>query len=124
MINLKFLLFTFIIITIVFSIKNKNKMFCKMKNGDDSNAIPSGCIDLYQDCNFLGQKLRLCSDVPNLVPFGFNDMASSIKLGKDTKATLYEHVNYLGRTANFDKDIACFPMYQESVDIAVFNDLA
>jgi hypothetical protein len=89
--------------------------------GDD---IGEGCIILYEHCNFEGRQLKLCNDAPSLGSYGFNDLASSIKLGKGTTATLYEDINYGKRQAFCNKDVWCFLYYQQKLDISMFNDLA
>ena len=78
--------------------------------------IPSGCAVLYENCNFSGWKLLICDDVPWLSA-GRNDRVSSIKVGKRTKATLFEDVDFGGKKLSAKKNIACLIKHS-------FNDIA
>ena len=78
--------------------------------------IPSGCAVLYENCNFSGWKLLVCDNVPWLSSHRI-DKVSSIKVGKKTKATLYEDIDFGGRKLSAKKKIACLIKY-------AFNDIA
>jgi len=57
-----------------------------------------GCVVLFEHVNYEGKWMRVCGSIENLVPLGWNDIASSIKVGPSTQATLYEQINYKGKT--------------------------
>ena len=77
--------------------------------------IPTGCAVLYQNCNFSGWKLLVCDTVPSLSSHR-NDKVSSIKVGKKTKATLYEDLEFGGRSLSLNRQISCLIKHS-------FNDI-
>lgn len=78
--------------------------------------IPKGCAVLYENCNFKGWKLLVCNSVTNLGTMR-NDKVSSIKVGKGTRATLFEEMDFGGRSFITEKKISCLIKYN-------FNDIA
>ena len=80
-------------------------------------AVFSQCPVLYEHEGYGGRSLKVCSDIDNLVPLGWNDLASSIYVPPNYKVTLYEHVGYGGR--------AYGPFSRGGYSIvAQFNDIA
>jgi hypothetical protein len=84
-----------------------------------------GCIWLYDACGYASPPVEICSPNPNFVSEGFNfdNMASGIKLGPNTRATLYIDPNYSGSQYTFDSDVACFSNSSDTV-LATFNNSA
>ena len=60
--------------------------------------VPS--IRLYEHAQFLGHELALTGSCSSMVPLGFNDKVSSVRIPYGTWK-LYEHVDYKGRCADF-----------------------
>ncbi len=54
-------------------------------------------ITLYQHVNYGGARLFINSDTPSLVPRGWNDIASSLRVSGSGAWEVCEHVNYGGR---------------------------
>jgi len=63
-----------------------------------------GCVLVFEHINYEGNWASFCGNVANLIPLGFNDLISSIKVPSDVKAVLYADVNYGGRTIEFTAD--------------------
>jgi hypothetical protein len=78
--------------------------------------IPKGCAVLYEKCNFKGWKVLVCHSVSNLGN-NRNDKVSSIKVGKGTRASLFEGMNFAGRSFSTEREIPCLIKYN-------FNDIA
>lgn len=72
-----------------------------------NNRPKDGCVWLFSTCNYQGFKREFCHNVKNLRSFRFNDMTSSIKIGRKTKAILYKDINYGGKFLKISKDIRC-----------------
>jgi len=68
----------------------------------------SGCVILYEHINYRGKRLIVCGSIADFIPLGWNDIASSIRVGPWTYAILYEHVNYQGKNYRFNSDHANF----------------
>jgi hypothetical protein len=78
--------------------------------------IPKGCAVLYEKCNFKGWKVLVCHSVSNLGK-DRNNKVSSIKVGKGTRATLFEGMNFGGRSFSAEKKVSCLIKYN-------FNDIS
>lgn len=67
---------------------------------------PSGLVvTLYEHTQYQGRWLSLTADIPDFIPLGFNDIASSIKIeGAVTtpSVTLYQHNYYMGASITFN----------------------
>lgn len=86
------------------------KTKAKMKD-----TISAGCIRMYNDCNYSGSYLDLCNSVSS-IGSTYNDRISSIKLGSNTVAYLYQDSNYNGEAIVINSDTSCLTGYS-------FNDL-
>jgi hypothetical protein len=71
------------------------------------NIPPPGCVWLYADCDYKGQMIATCDNIPDLRSLKFNDKLSAIKLGASTSIQLFEHINYEGRNLFLNKDEWC-----------------
>jgi len=54
-------------------------------------------IIVYEHRDYKGEWKVIAEDASDLRKLGFNDIISSIKVGKHCKAELFEHVNYAGK---------------------------
>lgn len=54
-------------------------------------------ITVFADLYFRGKSATYRQDVPNLEPLGFNDMISSLRVGRGEQWEVCEHINYKGR---------------------------
>jgi len=69
----------------------------------------NGEVWIYEHVNYGGKVWKFAADNANFCAVsGLNDVASSAKVGPNTKATLFEHVNYGGKSVNLDKDTPDF----------------
>ncbi len=62
---------------------------------------------LYEDVGYRGRQLEITGDTPDLTRFGFNDLASSIRVSGGTWQVC-EHVNYQGRCNLIVSDVDNF----------------
>jgi hypothetical protein len=60
---------------------------------------------LYEDVGYGGEAQYLNSDTPNLVPIGWNDVASSLRVSGGASWEVCEHVNYGGRCRVVSGDV-------------------
>lgn len=85
----------------------KNKILSSIQVG--KLRIPkTGCVIIYDGCNYLGNFIELCKNTPDFRTLSFNDKPSSIKVGEDTLAVLTKHINYAGEYHNFEDNVKCF----------------
>jgi hypothetical protein len=75
-------------------------------------TVGDNCIILYEGCNYSGKSKKYCSDTNFF--FDFNDIASSLRSGKNVSGALFEHPNYQGRSLPFGPStvIPCFNDYK------------
>lgn len=78
---------------------------------------PPGCVILYRDCYYSGIWKQICGDLPDFRIIGFNDVASSIKIGSGIEVILLRDINFNGNYLKVQNDIECFVEHN-------FNDLA
>lgn len=64
----------------------------------------NGCIIMFQHINYRGKWAHTCGSMPNFVKYHFNDILSSVKVGRFTKAVFYEHINYKGKHLILTRD--------------------
>ena len=79
-----------------------------------SPVVPA-CF-LYQHINYTGNTLAVTGDIANFVPLGFNDVASSLIVSRG-QWTVYEHINFGGRSKVFGPGV-----YPNFVDMGI-NDI-
>jgi len=71
------------------------------------DEIPDdGCIWLYSECNYQGDRHEICQDTSYFD--GFEKQASSLKVGRHTKVVLYPLPQYSGDGFSFDLNHPCF----------------
>ena len=95
-----FLVFMFYIVTISHgsSIKTVMRM-----------QIPKeGCVILYSDCNYEGQKLEVCDDINDFRIISFKDQLRSLSLGNNVKVLLFQEKYFKGEYYLVDSDQPCF----------------
>jgi hypothetical protein len=75
-----------------------------------SSSVPSGCVELYSECNYGGTKTTVCKEVADFreIP-GFNDSVASLKLAGDVSVMLFSDVNYQGQGFGGPSDNPCLP---------------
>ncbi len=67
---------------------------------------PHGCIWVYKQNCLSGEKLEICSDVPDLNKMNFGDRISSLKLGPGvSEITVFLDTNYGGNYMSINTDI-------------------
>ena len=66
-------------------------------------AVPEGCVDFYQHCNFKGYRKRYCGNTASVGHA--NDQFSSFRLGGNTSVTIFEHCNFHGKKKHFNKNV-------------------
>jgi len=71
-------------------------------NGNGGPSIRDG-ITIFEHTGFEGNSRHISEDEPSLVPLGFNDVLSSIRI-HDGRWEFCEHVNYAGRCWTFEAD--------------------
>ena len=55
----------------------------------------NGCITVYSGCNYTGQRLQICSSIPDLSVVGWNDKIASIFVGYGSPSiSYYKNNNY------------------------------
>lgn len=82
-------------------------------------APRQGEVALYQDMNYQGRCWLFSADVSDFRAFeGLNDQVSSVRIGPNTAVTLFEHVDFRGRSQTFQGD---FPWL---ADTSLGNDVA
>jgi hypothetical protein len=65
----------------------------------------NGCAIIYQHINYKGRWAQVCGSIKNLNSWAkFDNIISSIKLGKRTKVILYSNKNFKGRHLSLDGD--------------------
>jgi hypothetical protein len=63
---------------------------------------PPDLVVLYEHADFAGKVLGLPGDALNLVPLGFNDVASSFKVRRGYRATFFEDTGAHGEWFTFN----------------------
>ncbi len=67
---------------------------------------PEGCIWVFEKNCFGGEKLEICSDVPNLNAYNFGNRISSINFGPRVNGiTVFLDINYLGASSIINREI-------------------
>jgi hypothetical protein len=69
---------------------------------------PPGCIWVYRDSCYLGDRVEICNDVSDLTCFGFNRQISSFRLSEGVNVSFFTYPNYTARELKFYKDRAGF----------------
>jgi hypothetical protein len=79
---------------------------------------------LFDGCNFQGQRFEVCGDAATSVfnQRGFNDKTSSLKVGPNTKLTLWESDIGQARTLDFTTDNSCLAT-DADYNVRVFDNL-
>ena len=67
----------------------------------DMNNVKEGCMELFTEVNFKGQKIELCNDFENLV--GIIDDIKSIKISETTSFMFYRDESLSGKHLFFAK---------------------
>jgi len=70
-------------------------------------STPDGCLNLYTFCSYGGFSQQICADTPDLRTYAWNDLASSVMLGRGIKATLYSGINYTGSSMAVSSSCPC-----------------
>jgi len=87
-----------------------------------ADSEPSdGCVILYTDSNFGGNKIVSCTELTSL---SYNDQISSVKVGKDVNVYLYQNDNYGGSVKILKNDgyFASIPDFNDSASsLWLFN---
>jgi len=65
-------------------------------------------VAMYEDIDYKGASKKICGEIPNFVPIGWNDKASSMKIPKGIKVDLFWDINYTGKKLSLDKDTPNF----------------
>ncbi len=69
-----------------------------------SKKTDTAKVSFYDDVNYVGNKLELSADIPDLSVHNFNDKISSLKIGVVKRIILYENINYGGQSIAFTTD--------------------
>ncbi|MCP3681928.1 MAG: hypothetical protein GY861_04485, partial [bacterium] len=68
----------------------------------------SGCVNLYTNPHFGGSRKSLCTTVPNLGVFHWDNKAASMRVGPKTAVTVYDNVGLRGRHYIFYHNVLNF----------------
>lgn len=79
-------------------------------------------VILYEHADFGGRFVALQQDTLDLVPLGFNDMASSIRIRNGYQATFFEDAN--GKGEYFTLNCPLVPIGLKQSDYCEFKNLA
>ncbi len=72
---------------------------------DPDLKLDTGEVALYENYNYQGQAWKFNADITDFRLFPrFNDTISSVRLGPNTRVTLFEHVNFTGRSVELSED--------------------
>jgi hypothetical protein len=74
-------------------------------HGSASNPAHGECY-IFEHKNFGGKHHKFTKQCEDLRKIGMNDMMSAVKLGPGTKVTLYEHINFGGKSVTVDHSMA------------------
>ena len=86
--------------------------------GDAGGQPKNGCARVYVDCEYEGQYLDVCADIPDLSVVDFGDTISSVKLSSNAKVQLFKNTNFEGDKLDVDWNNSCL-----NVEATVlFND--
>jgi len=90
-------------------------------------TVPQGCVLLYKDCNYSGEKKLVCVNQGQASDFsqisGWNDNLSSIKLGKNTKVVVYEHAGCQGQAYPLSNDNSCMSDFNDKASsVAIISN--
>lgn len=75
-----------------------------------SSRPSSGCVWIYQHCNYSGTKKEYCSNQSS-VDSSVDNYFSSILVGDDTEVELFQNSNYGGSSVITIDDISCLTNY-------------
>lgn len=94
------LIFIFVLIFVSSSFKLQknfqNLVLISVKQNQCVNSTPSkGCVWLYKD---FATKVEVCDNTPSLATLNFDKLPLAIRLGNDTKVTLFSNYNYSGNS--------------------------
>ena len=70
------------------------------------NSVMSGCVTVYQHCNYEGWSKTYCNHV-NWVGNDLNDQISAIKVGPRTAAVLYRDAEFKSAVKYFEVNDSC-----------------
>ena len=74
-----------------------------------NNLVPikEGCIVLYSDCDFEGERNEICSSISDLRQVNFDKKMSSIIVGKNTKIILRQLYDFKGNGLEINSNMRC-----------------
>jgi hypothetical protein len=82
---------------------------CVSINLKQDDLLGKGCVWLFEECQFQGQKFEICKDYSNLDAFtDFNGKAKSVKAGPDTGVMLYSKTDFKGSKLTLDGYLNCY----------------
>ena len=77
------------------------------KIGNEEYDVPMYCARLWEECDFKGDYFDVCGNLDLWKYTYFNDSASSIQMGKHTKAVFYSDDGFHGDSFETTESIQC-----------------
>ena len=79
-----------------------------IKISNNLAPIKEGCVVLYSNCDFEGEKQEICGSISDLRKIKFDKKISSVLLGNNTKIILRQLYDYKGIGLELSSNIRCF----------------
>ena len=100
-------LFVFIFAVSCINVKLQTISPQMIKISNNLAPIKEGCIVIYSNCDFDGEKKEICVSVADLRKLKFDKKVSSVILGKNTKIILRQLYDYKGNGLELTSNIRC-----------------